>query len=65
MPGAVGRRRPGQVEQQAGADLVAVPGRVDGDGRHVGLVAAEHQAAVADHHPVDPGGHVVAAASAG
>ncbi len=59
--GAVQPRRPGQVGQQPGADLVAVPRRVHRDGRHVRLVTAVHQSRVTDDEPVDARRHVVAA----
>src|ERR1700722_15442766 len=55
--GAVAKCGPGQVQQQAAADLVPLPDRVDGDGGHVALVSHVHQPGVADDRPVDPGGH--------
>src|SRR5436309_1129215 len=47
--------QPGHVEHEPGADLVPLPGGVDGDGGHVGVGAAEHQARVADHRALGPG----------
>ena len=50
--------------QQAGADLAAVPLRVDRDGRDVAVVDREQQAGVADDGRADPGDQVDAAACA-
>src|SRR6266567_339665 len=47
-----------QLEQEAGADLPPVMGRVHGDRGDVGLVAVGHHASVADHVPADPGHQV-------
>src|SRR5581483_2145533 len=49
---------PGQGQEETGADLVAVPGRVDGNGGDVPVVEGHHQPGVADHLPADEG-HVV------
>src|SRR5207245_3132861 len=63
IPGAPLDGFTSQVEQQPGADLVAVPGRVNRDGRDVGILAGDHQTGVADHHAADPR-HVVGPAVA-
>ena len=52
---AATRLRRASCEQQPGADLAAVPGRVDGDGGDVAVVGDQHQPGVADDRRARPG----------